>query len=86
MIFYTADAHCDFLFGAMEYGWDIGTQKRDQTITEENLKNGNVVVAIGLSEYDPAKDKSFRDVFTRADELMYERKMQLKDMGAVTRD
>ena len=40
MQFYIADAHCDFLFGAMEYGWDIGTQKRDQTITEENLKNG----------------------------------------------
>ena len=44
MQFYTADAHCDFLFGAMEYGWDIGTQKRDQTITEENLKNGGTAI------------------------------------------
>ena len=44
MKFYTADAHCDFLFGAMEYGWDIGTQKRDQTITEENLKNGGTAI------------------------------------------
>ena len=44
MRFYTADAHCDFLFGAMEYGWDIGTQRRDQTITEENLKKGGTAI------------------------------------------
>ena len=42
MRFYTADAHCDYLFGAMEYGWTIDTQKRNQTITLENLQKGGV--------------------------------------------
>jgi membrane dipeptidase len=44
MHFYAADAHCDFLFGAMEYGWTIDTQKRNQTITMENLKRGGVAI------------------------------------------
>ena len=42
MQFYAADAHCDYLFGAMEYGYDMRTQKRNQTITLENLQKGNV--------------------------------------------
>lgn len=45
---------------------------------EENLKNGKVVVASGLSEYDPGKDGDFHTVFERADNLMYERKKILK--------
>ena len=44
MKFYAADAHCDYLFGAMEYGWTIDTQKRNQTITLENLKKGGVAL------------------------------------------
>ena len=44
MQFYAADAHCDYLFGAMEYGYDMHTQKRNQTITLENLKKGNVAL------------------------------------------
>ncbi len=44
MRFYTADAHCDYLFGAMEYGWTIDTQKRNQTITLENLQKGGVAI------------------------------------------
>ena len=44
MQFYTADAHCDFLFGAMDYGWTIDTQKRNQTITLENLKKGGTAL------------------------------------------
>lgn len=44
MKFYAADAHCDYLFGAMEYGWTIDTQKRNQTITLENLKRGGVAL------------------------------------------
>ena len=42
MQFYVADAHCDYLFGAMDYGWTIDTQKRNQTITLENLQKGRV--------------------------------------------
>ena len=44
MHFYVADAHCDFLFGAMDYGWTIDTQKRNQTITLENLQKGGVAL------------------------------------------
>ena len=44
MHFPVADAHCDFLFGAMEYGWTIDTQKRNQTITLENLQKGGVAL------------------------------------------
>lgn len=53
---------------------------------EENVKAGKVVASLGLAEFDPKADKSFHQVFARADELMYARKTQLKAMGAVTRD
>ncbi len=42
MIYPIADAHCDYLYGAMEYGWNIRQGKRDQTMTLPNLKAGNV--------------------------------------------
>ena len=47
---------------------------------------GGVVASLGLAEYDPKTDRAFHEVFKRADGLMYERKMQLKSMGAATRD
>ena len=53
---------------------------------EQNLAEGKVVVSLGLSVYDRETDQSFHEVFKRADDLMYERKMQLKSMGAITRD
>ena len=53
---------------------------------EENLSTGKVVISAGLSEYLPGSDNSFHSVFERADKLMYERKAQLKSMGAITRD
>ena len=51
-----------------------------------HIGTGGVVISGGLSEYDPAKDTSFHDVFERADALMYEEKKRLKGMGAITRD
>lgn len=42
MLYPIADAHCDYLYGAMEYGWNIQSGKRDQTMTLSNLKAGNV--------------------------------------------
>ena len=45
-----------------------------------------MVVSLGMAEYDPEADPTFHEVFRRADGLMYERKMQLKRMGATTRD
>lgn len=53
---------------------------------EENVKTGKAVASLGLAEFNPETDQSFHQVFARADELMYQRKTQLKAMGAVTRD
>jgi len=53
---------------------------------ERNIGTGNVVASLGMADFDPATDNTFHAVFTRADGLMYERKKELKRMGAVTRD
>ncbi|MEE0025992.1 MAG: amino acid permease, partial [Atopobiaceae bacterium] len=53
---------------------------------EGNIGKGKAVISLGLAEFDPSTDKSFHEVFQRADGRMYQRKMQLKSMGAVTRD
>ena len=44
----------------------------------ENQKNGDVIVATGMSAYRPGVDERLSDVFFRADELMYENKRTLK--------
>ena len=51
---------------------------------EENIKTGDVVVAIGYSTLKP-EDEQLHDVFERADYLMYNRKKELKAMGAPAR-
>ena len=53
---------------------------------EANIGGGKVVASLGLAEFNADVDTSFHEVFKRADGLMYERKMQLKAMGAVTRE
>ncbi|MCR5268594.1 MAG: GGDEF domain-containing protein [Lachnospiraceae bacterium] len=53
-------------------------------IVEENIKTDEVVVSIGYSTYGP-DDKRLSDIFERADKMMYERKSELKSMGAQTR-
>lgn len=45
---------------------------------DENQEKGLVVVSSGLAIYVPELDESYNDVFKRADELMYERKQELK--------
>ena len=52
---------------------------------EANIGTDNVVVAAGISEYVPGQDMTMHTVFERADNLMYERKQQLKAMGARAR-
>ncbi len=52
----------------------------------EHISTRDVVVSGGLSEYRPAEDSCFHDVFERADSLMYEEKSLLKGMGAMTRE
>ena len=46
--------------------------------TEENLRNGLVVVAGGLGVYDKNTDRDYNAVFERADHEMYARKRALK--------
>lgn len=53
---------------------------------ESNLTTGKVVASLGMAEFDKEKDQSFHEVFKRADEMMYERKLDLKRRGAETRD
>ena len=48
---------------------------------EENLRENGVVVSVGYSVLTP-EDRQLRDVFERADQMMYERKKELKTLGA----
>ena len=48
---------------------------------EENLKENGVVISVGYSVLTP-EDRQLRDVFERADQMMYERKKELKTLGA----
>ena len=50
---------------------------------EENIKDNAVVISIGYSVLNQ-EDKNLSAVFERADQMMYERKNQLKSMGALT--
>ena len=52
---------------------------------EENIKKNGVVVSIGYSILQP-DDEQLHDIFERADHLMYDRKKELKSMGAKTRE
>lgn len=47
-------------------------------IAEKNKSEGNVVISVGLSEYNAERDECISDVFERADKLMYEQKIKLK--------
>lgn len=53
---------------------------------EKNIGSDRAVASLGLAEYDEETDATFHEVFKRADGLMYERKMQLKGVGAAVRD
>ena len=53
--------------------------------TEENIKDNEVVVSIGYAVFDKKDDSSLGNLFERADSMMYERKKELKEMGAKTR-
>lgn len=51
---------------------------------EANIKEDTVVIAAGYAVLESG-DRRLHDVFDRADRMMYERKKQLKEMGAKTR-
>lgn len=51
---------------------------------EENIRENSVVISIGYSVLKE-DDRQLQDVFVRADQMMYERKKELKAMGSKTR-
>ena len=59
------------------------SSKNKNKEVEENIKENAVVVSIGYSVLKQG-DQKLRDVFERADQMMYERKKELKSMGALT--
>ena len=68
-----------------------GFDNRDEVMdefnrkVESNISTGDVVVSIGCSTLTEG-DEQLNDIFKRADKRMYERKKELKAMGAITRD
>ena len=68
-----------------------GYDTRDEVIAafnrqvEENIRKNEVVISLGHSTLQP-DDVQIYDVFERADHMMYDRKKELKDMGAKTRE
>ena len=52
---------------------------------ESNISSDGVVISIGYSVLTD-DDEQLHDVFERADNMMYQRKQELKAMGARTRD
>ena len=68
-----------------------GYDTREETIRslnqqiEGNIATDDVVISMGYSVLKP-EDELLRDVFERADQMMYERKKELKRMGAKTRE
>lgn len=51
----------------------------------ENLNKGEgPVIAVGMSEFDSENDSAVSEVFDRADKLMYEDKLELKEEKSKT--
>ncbi|WP_303834280.1 GGDEF domain-containing protein [Ruminococcus flavefaciens] len=71
-------------FAVILKGWDYVRRqylmKELYELLEENKQNGMVVMAAGMSEYEPDTDMRVQDVFERADNLMYDNKKQCKVM------
>ena len=78
------DEFAVFLEGR-DYGNRAALLEEINRKAEEHIRTGEVVVSVGISEYAPGQDQTLHAVFERADALMYGRKKQLKEMGAVTR-
>ncbi len=76
----------EFAVLLQDKGYDtmIGVVNDFNRKAEANIAEGAVVVSIGYSVLNE-KDESLHDVFERADQMMYERKKELKGMGAKTR-
>ena len=55
-------------------------------LSSAHISTDEAIVSAGLAEYEPNRDSSIREIFERADAVMYQDKMLLKSLGAVIRD
>ncbi len=53
---------------------------QSQVRDNHNAENG-VIVAAGMSEYNPEKDQTVSEIFERADKEMYKNKKNLKSQA-----
>ena len=53
-------------------------EKLHKTVLANRDRHQGPVIAIGMSEFDPASDSNVTEIFDRADQLMYEDKRELK--------
>ncbi|MCR5209672.1 MAG: diguanylate cyclase [Lachnospiraceae bacterium] len=76
----------EFVVILQEKGFDTMSEVINEInrIIEDNIKKKEVVIAIGHSELTK-QDQMVHDIFERADQMMYHRKQELKQMGAPTR-
>ena len=51
-------------------------------VVAEIPKTQGVIIAIGMSAYNPNQDDCYKQIFERADTLMYQRKKELKGQDA----
>ena len=79
---YGGDEFVLFINGE-EYKNRFDTLDAFNKLVEKNFETGEPIIATGISGYRKDKDNTYRSVFIRADERMYVRKKQLKDMGRV---
>ena len=63
-----------------DYNNRIALIKLFNSQIEKNIESNSVVVAVGISDFVPGKDNSFKRIFQRADQLMYKRKKELKNV------
>ena len=51
-MFPVADGHCDYLYGAVQSGYDLRKPKREQAIRLDDLLCGGAASAVSMSRYD----------------------------------
>ena len=77
-------------FVALLTGRDYGNRsilmRELHQLSSAHIATDEAIVSAGLAEYDPDRDHSVREIFERADAIMYQDKTLLKSLGAVIRD
>ena len=76
----------EFVVLIQGHGFDTMTEAINEMNrkVEANIKENKVVISIGYAVLTP-EDHQLRDIFDRADQMMYDRKKELKALGAHTR-